>query len=218
MMSIQNGDDVSTTLMETVPFASGYAIPVTAGANLNLPLGLTVSGVGRNFNGNYNMVGYTNLKSLINNDETIVAFAGEDSLGTDSSTAPVASDSFEVEIPWSFDLGLSFAPKVKGALKPSLAIDFIDCYGLINDAINQSRSPVQLKSDALASLHAGAQLSLLNILEARVGISQGYKSFGFGLNLLVLYLDAAYYWQEYGDVLGQSPSDAISVKFSILNK
>ncbi|NCD06031.1 MAG: hypothetical protein EOL97_07920 [Spirochaetia bacterium] len=216
--SIQNGDDVSTTLMETVPFASGYAIPVTVGANLNLPLGLTVSGVGRNFNGNYNMVGYTNLKSLINNDETIVAFAGEDVLGTDGSTPPQASDSFEVEIPWSFDLGLSFAPKVKGALKPSLAIDFIDCYGLINDAINQSRSPVQLKSDALASLHAGAQISLLNMLEVRAGISQGYKSFGAGLNLILLHLDFAYYWQEYGDVLGQSPSDAFSVKFSILNK
>jgi len=215
--------DITDTLMETLPFASGFAIPVTVGVNLNLPLGLSVSAVGRNFNGNYNMVGYTSLKSLINNDETIVAFAGEDTFEDTvgfTDTDPLDSDSFVAEIPWGFDLGIAFSPStpLDGLLKPSIALDFIDCYSLLEDAINGTITPTQLKSDALAALNIGAQVRLLSILDVRAGLSQGYKSVGVGLDLLVLHLDAAYYWKEFGTVLGQNPSDALSVKFSLLSR
>ncbi len=217
---LDSGGDPGTTFLENIPFASGYAIPITAGANLNLPLGLSISAVGRNFNGNYNMVGYENLKSLVNNDEIIVAFAGENVLGDENSTTPVESDEFEVEIPWSLDVGLAFAPSTSldGLIKAQLAFDFIDCYGLINDYINETRTPIQLKSDALASLNVGAQVRLLSLVDIRAGISQGYKSVGVGFDLLVLHLDASYYWKEYGEVLGQSSSDSLSVKFSLISK
>lgn len=217
---MSGSDDMGTTLMETIPFASGYALPFAVGVNLNLPLGFTLSGVGRNFNGNYNMTGYTNLKSLINNDETIVAFAGENSLGTDNSTAPSLSDSFEVEIPWSLDIGLAFAPStpLDGMFKPSIAIDFIDSYSLIEDLINQDKTTAELQSAALTSLNVGAQVRLFSLMDVRAGLSQGYKSVGVGLDLLVIHLDAAYYWKEYGDILGQSPSDSLSVKFSLLSR
>lgn len=218
--AIQNGGDPGVAVMENLPFASGYALPFTVGANLNLPLGLSVSAVGRNFNGNYNMTGYTNLKSLINNDETVVAFVGEDALDSTNSTEPTLADEFEVEVPWSFDLGLSFSPStpLDGLLKAQLAFDFIDCYSLLDDYINENRTPIQLKSDALASLNVGAQVRLLSLVDIRAGLSQGYKSVGVGFDLLVLHLDASYYWKEYGEVLGQSSSDALSVKFSLISK
>ncbi|MGD1818406.1 MAG: hypothetical protein ACPKOI_00795 [Pleomorphochaeta sp.] len=217
---INSGSSAETAVMESIPFASGYAIPVTAGVNINLPLGLTISGVGRNFNGNYNMVGFTNLKSLINNDETLVALIGEDTLDTTNTTVPTADDEFVVEVPWTVDVGLAFAPStpLDGLIKAQFAFDFIDCYGIIEDIINETRTPIQLQSDALASLNAGVQLRLLSLVDVRAGLSQGYKSVGVGLDLLVLHLDASYYWREYGDVLGQSPSDALSLKFSFLSK
>lgn len=217
---MQNGDDVGTVLLETIPYASGYAIPVTVGANLNLPLGLSVSAVGRNFNGNYNMVAYDSLKSLVNNDEIIVSMAGEDVLGTDGSTAPAADDEFAVEIPWSLDVGVSFAPStpLDDLLKAQVAIDMIDSYSIIENAINKTKTPLELKSDALAALNAGVQLRVLSLVDVRAGLSQGYKSVGVGLDILVLHLDASYYWKEYGDVLGQAPSDSLSVKFSLLSR
>ncbi|MCY1153177.1 MAG: hypothetical protein PQJ49_12585 [Sphaerochaetaceae bacterium] len=221
VLDIMSGSsDFGTTMMETIPFASGYALPFAVGANLNLPLGFTISGVGRNFNGNYNMTGYQNLKSLINNDETITAFLGTDSLGTDESYAPDSSDEFTVEIPWSLDVGVAFAPStaLDGLVKPSIAVDLIDSYSLLESVINQTSTPAELKSDALESLNIGAQVRLLNLIDVRAGLSQGYKSVGVGLDLLVVHLDAAYYWREYGEVLGQSPSDSLSVKFSLLSR
>lgn len=94
----------------------------------------------------------------------------------------------------------------------------IDCYGLINDAIKGEKTPLELQSDALTSLNAGVQLKLLSFIDARAGISQGYYSAGIGLDLLILHLDAAYYWKETGDILGQSPADSLSVKFSLLSR
>ncbi|MGD1821811.1 MAG: hypothetical protein ACPKM0_03485 [Pleomorphochaeta sp.] len=212
-------DEGADLILENIPFASGYAVPVTVGANLNLPLGFTISGVGRNFNGNYNMVAYSNLKSLINNDETIVAFIGEDTFDDEESEVTI-SDEFSVEVPWTLDLGVAFAPStpLDGVLKAQLALDFIDCYSLIEDAIKETKTATQLKSDALESINIGAQVRLLNLLDVRGGFSQGYKSIGLGLDLLVLHLDASYYWKEYGEVLGQSPSDALSVKFSLISR
>ena len=220
VIDLVGSEDMATTLMTTIPFASGYALPFAVGANLNLPLGFTISGVGRNFNGNYNMVGYTNLKSLINNDETIVAFAGENSQGTVGSVPPTESDKFVAEIPWSLDLGLTFAPStpLDGLLKPSIAIDFIDSYTLLEDLINQNKTATELQSDALTSLNIGAQVRVLSLIDVRAGLSQGYKSVGVGLDLLVFHLDAAYYWKEYGEILGQSPSDSLSLRFSLLSK
>ncbi len=211
--------DIESVLLESIPFAAGYSIPVTVGANLNLPLGLSISAVGRNFNGNYNMVGYDSLKSLVNNDELIVSMIGSDQLGT-PSTAPTEEDEFSVEIPWSLDVGLTFAPStfLDDIIQAQIAFDMIDCYSLIEAAINETSTPLELQSDALTALNAGIQLKLLSLIDIRAGLSQGYKSIGVGFDILVLHLDASYYRKEYGDILGTSSSDALSLKFSLLSR
>lgn len=219
-IALMSDDDIENSLLRgNIAFASGYALPLAIGANFNLPLGLTISGVGRNFNGNYEMTTYENLASLVKHDEMLTSMLGENALdygsGTDSTMTTV-----DVEIPWRLDLGLTFAPStpIDGLLKPAISLDFVDSFTLVQDLIEGEKTATQLKSDALSSLNAGAQVRLFSFVDVRAGISQGYKSIGVGLDLLVIHLDAAYYWREYGDVLGQNPSDSLSVRFSLISK
>lgn len=52
-------------------------------------------------------------------------------------------------------------------------------------------------------MHLGGELKLLNFIAARAGLNQGYVSFGAGIDLLILEIDAAIFTEE----LGVSPGD-----------
>ena len=202
-------------LMESIPFASGYATPITLGANINLPSGISISGVYRNFNGNYYMTGYPNLKALINNDETIVAFVGEDSLGDDSSVSEF--ESFVTKIPWSVDLGLSYEPKLlnEGLVKAQFSLDCIDCYDLVFKPSSENESESLINQEFIDSLCFGAQFRFLNMIDFRAGINNNYMSIGTGLDFLMLHMDASYLWNNDTNPIS---NDAFSLRFSVLSK
>ncbi len=61
------------------------------------------------------------------------------------------------------------------------------------------------------NVHMGAEINLLRILKVRGGINQGYFTFGGGVNLIVLELNAAYYSREMGNFAGQSQGQAFVV-------
>ncbi len=202
-------------LMESIPFASGYATPITLGANINLPSGISISGVYRNFNGNYYMTGYPNLKTLINNDETIVAFVGENSLGDDSSASDF--ESFVTKSPWSVDLGLSYEPKLlnEGLVKAQFSLDCIDCYDLLFNPSSENQADSLINQDFIDSLCFGAQFRFLNMIDFRAGINNNYMSIGTGIDFLMLHMDASYLWNNDTTPIS---NDAFSLRFSILSK
>ncbi|MGD1815850.1 MAG: hypothetical protein ACPKNR_02345 [Pleomorphochaeta sp.] len=202
-------------LMESIPFASGYATPITLGANINLPSGISISGVYRNFNGNYYMTGYPNLKTLINNDETIVAFVGEDSLGDDSSVSEF--ESFVTKIPWSVDLGLSYEPKLlnEGLVKAQFSLDCIDCYDLFFNPNSENETDSLINQEFIDSLCFGAQFRFLNMVDFRAGINNNYMSIGTGFDFLILHMDASYLWNNDTNPIS---NDAFSLRFSVLSK
>lgn len=213
---MQSGNDVSTTLMTKIPLAAGYAIPVTVGANLNMPIGFTLSAVGRNFNGNYDYVVYNNVNSFLKYDSILKGITGNQNY--DSAVEPVEASKYSQNSDWALDLGLTWQPEFMSFIKPVIAFDVKNCYGLISDAIAGEKPSSELTSDLLSSLNVGAQITLLNFLDVRAGLSQGYKSVGVGLDIpVLLHMDVAYYWREYGEILGQSPSDALSIRFSVLS-
>ncbi len=208
-------DAIGDYLMESIPFASGYATPITLGANINLPSGISISGVYRNFNGNYYMTGYPNLKTLINNDETIVAFVGENSLGDDSSASDF--ESFVTKSPWSVDLGLSYEPKLlnAGLVKAQFSLDCIDCYDLLFNPSSENEADSLINQEFIDSLCFGAQFRFLNMIDFRAGINNNYMSIGTGFDFLMLHMDASYLWNNNTTPIS---SDAFSLRFSILSK
>ena len=191
--------------LNDVPLAAGYAMPVSAGVNLNFPFGLSLSTVARNFNGNYSMEIFPSVNDWAEN------VLGS-SLTTPNTTSGTDSGTFEIESDWKLDAGLTWAPNIGSLLKPIIAIDVLDVMSLSG-----------LEDDALvrgfySQTRLGASVRLLSFLDVRYGLNKGYQSVGVGLDLLIFHIDAAYYQLEYGADLGDKPIDAVSLRFSLLSR
>jgi hypothetical protein len=76
-------------------------------------------------------------------------------------------------------------------------------------------SSSDILTDILKSLHAGAQLRLLNFLNIRGGLNKGWYSVGAGLDLSFLEIDAAFFPEELGIYPGDKGRSGISVQAAI---
>lgn len=204
-------------LTQKIPVASGYSIPITIGANLNMPLGFIYSAVARNINDTYHFTSYYSLENMINFDPIITSLIGEKYFG--SSTAqntnqePLSNSFYDIENNWTLDMGLTWDPGFT-FLKPVVALDVKDVLNIVNDTTNSD-----FTTNLLAAVNVGAQISLLDILDLRAGLSSGYKSVGVGIDILpwLLHVDTAYYFKEFGTILGSTPSDVFSIRVSLLS-
>lgn len=211
-----------SSLLQRVAVAAGYSMPITVGANLNMPFDFTLSAVARNINDTYNFTSYYSLKNMINYDSIITSLIGKETAyynGSDSTlaqninTKPEANSTYVVKNNWTLDMGLTWDPGF-WFLKPVVAVDVKD---VLNIALDNSTNDFTTK--LLGSINVGAQISLFNIIDVRAGLSSGYKSVGVGIDILpwLLHLDAAYYFKEFGTVLGSTPSDVLSIRVSLLS-
>jgi hypothetical protein len=64
-------------------------------------------------------------------------------------------------------------------------------------------------------VHAGVELRLLRVLSAWAGLSQGYFTFGAGLDLFIVDLNLAVFTRELGAWLGDRPSSGASLELAI---
>ncbi|MDY0287457.1 MAG: hypothetical protein RBR15_01380 [Sphaerochaeta sp.] len=202
--TIANEEDLAEKFLNDVPIAAGYALPLSAGVNINFPFGLSLSTVANNFNGKYSMEIFPSVNNWA--DKVLGTTFGTDSTtGTDSGT-------FEFDSGWKLDAGITWAPNLGSIIKPIIAVDVLDVMSLSG-----------LEDDALArgffnQTRLGASVRLLSFLDVRYGINKGYQSVGVGLDLLIFHIDAAYYQLEYGNDLGDKPIDALSLRFSLLSR
>lgn len=189
--------DPLETFLEGTTLAASWGIPIDVGLNLNGPMGLQLSAVARNINGVYNVTNYAAVGTWLNE---MTDHIGMDPIygGTKTDTT---SGSYTV--PWSLDVGFGWMPKL-GLLKPSIGIDLADVI-----------SVAKQEATIWDNLTAGVELQLLSMLSARGGFNKGYWSVGVGLDLFVFHIDAAYYVREYGQVIGDKPVDALSVRVNI---
>jgi len=203
MISDEDADPADKYLND-VPLAAGYALPLSAGVNLNFPFGLRLSTVARNYNGAYSMEVFPSVNDWA---ETVLGERLDDSPSSSFTTT-----TFEYDSGWKLDAGLTWAPNIGSLIKPIIAVDVLDVMSLSG-----------LEDDALvrgfySQTRLGASVRLLSFLDVRYGINKGYQSVGVGLDLLIFHLDAAYYQLEYGNDLGDKPIDALSVRFSLLSR
>lgn len=192
--------------MKNVGVMAGMALPIDIGLNLNLPLGFKVSAVARNINGNFSMQKYSESGVWINE---MLGVVGVDPIYDDPEDESFSE--VTIEVPWSLDLGIGWIGsfgKFNNFLKPSLAFDFVDVVGLAE----------KLPDDPNAvwdHLKAGVELKLLSTIGLRAGINRGALSFGVGLDLFAIRVDAAYYWRELGAEIGDKAVDALTLRVNI---
>jgi hypothetical protein len=206
-VSDENFDPAKTYLNET-PLMAGYALPLSAGVNVNLPVGLTVSVVAKNFNGNYTMNTYDSVNDWA---EEVLGQRLSDNADDDASTAPIESE-WTIEVPWRLDAGLTWKPNIGSLIRPTIAVDVVDVMamsGKTGDALTRA---------FFEQTRLGASVRLLSLFDFRYGLNKGYQSIGVGFDLLVFHIDAAYYTQEYGPSIGDKPIDALSLRFSLFSR
>jgi hypothetical protein len=193
-------------ILEKTSLAAGYAVPFDVGVNLNLPIGFKVSLLAKNINGRYYMQKYEETGVWLNEVGEVI--------GTDigyTPTNPDAITSFTIDVPFTMDLGIGWAPNLGSLgnlIRPSFAFDFVDIVGLAEEMDGMD--------DAIWNhLRAGVELKLFSMLDLRAGINRGAMSLGVGLDLFAIRLDAAYYWRELGVAIGDKPVDALTVRVNI---
>lgn len=207
MVSDDNADPAKTFMNET-PLMAGYALPLSAGVNLNLPVGLTVSAVAKNFNGNYTMNTYDSMNDWA--EEVLGQRLTEDA-DDDASTAAIEPE-WTIEVPWRLDAGLTWAPNIGSLLRPIVAVDVVDVLAM------SGKTGEDLTRAFFEQTRLGASVRLLSLFDFRYGLNKGYQSLGVGFDLLVFHIDAAYYTQEYGPSIGDKPIDALSLRFSLFSR
>lgn len=183
-------------ILAEVPLAFGWTVPLNVGLNVNLPLGFSVGAVGRNLLGS--AVGY---KMQVTDIDAVMS----DAMGIVSNTFSEKAD-FTLKMDPSFDLGFGWKWE-NGFFSPTVALDFVDFIDFFSNEMNM-RSFVE-------HLRIGAEFRLLSVLDVRAGINQGYWTLGAGIDLWAIKIDAAYYWQEFGETLGDYGLDAFTIRFNL---
>lgn len=201
LITILNSDDPAYAFMSETALAAGWAVPIDIGANINLPIGLRLSAVARNINAKYTMQDYSELGGWLNE---MTEMAGMEPIYTDQAPASTTTAAAEYVIPWTLDVGFGWMPYIGSALRPSLAVDLTDVLGVIENP-----------DTVWNNLTAGAEIKLLSMLDIRGGINKGYYSVGVGLDLLVIHVDASYYWREFGVDIGDKPADALTIRVNL---
>ncbi len=188
-----------TDILGSHPVAIGWAVPLTVGVNINFPFGFTIANVVSNIhliNGGFNYV-VTDYNSLA--DDYMGAF-----------TDVFGESEFVMKSPVNYSVGLGWAPDLgwfEWILDPTIAIDVVDVIGLVDDFST---------TNFLMRLKAGVELQMFKAFELRAGLNGGYVSIGGGINLFnVIHCEVAYYWNEFGDVLGEKDVDALTIRFNI---
>ena len=199
---VNNSDKIAETLLWDTPVMGGWALPVDAGVTLGLADdSFLICATANNLNGTYHMQSFAGAGYLVNSlqEGTIEVPEGYEN--------PGESVRFDVETPWELNFGVAFSPNWK-LLRPTVTADLVD---MLEMCQNFNKDTFRAE-DLLLHLNLGAEVELLKIVSARVGINRGYMSVGACVRLLLAEVDLSYGWQEFGAEIGDKPVDSFTVK------
>jgi hypothetical protein len=110
-------------------------------------------------------------------------------------------------IPMKIHAGAAVVPTLGGFekyLAPSIHAEIEDIAVLWEDG-----------TDPRTILQIGAELELFSALSLRAGLNRGYATFGCGLSLGILDINAAVYTEEGGRRLGDRPISSLSIELAV---
>jgi hypothetical protein len=114
-------------------------------------------------------------------------------------------------IPMDVSFGAAFHPlfgKFNNILDPTIHVD-------LTDMINNIGGAVAGDSSIWKMVHVGAELRVLRVLSAWAGLNQGYFTFGAGLDLFVIEINASVFTRELGSYLGDRASSGATLEVAI---
>lgn len=186
---------------EVLPIAYGYAIPFDAGITIK----------------------YHSLKATVTLTDIDLFGLGEykydmvlvEDVVSDSSMVSDLVDKLKENSVFSYTpkskLNIGFAFDTESATGIKLAFDLVDVLSM-KDALDAGYS---FKGVFLGHMKAGAEFSLFNFLKVRGGINSGYFTMGGSVNIGLITVDAAYFWEELGTFAGERGLDGFSIRVNV---
>jgi len=134
------------------------------------------------------------------------SFTAQDLIDNNISALPLSGTTAATLTP-SYTAGLGLRFFENSRIEPSVYAEVDDPIALFSSS--------DILADLFTSLHAGAQIRLLNFLNIRGGLNKGWYSLGAGLDLSFLEIDAAFFTEELGAYPGDKGRSGISVQAAI---
>jgi hypothetical protein len=195
--ALQAGDSLMVAMgSASAVYGVGVALDVGAIAELGwFTFGLSIRDVGGTVF-NYSIDDFATLAAVF---------------GSELRLPPGSAVTDRYVIPMDVSLGVSFHPvfgKFNKILDPTIHVDLTDMINVIGGAISGDNS-------AWNMVHLGAELRLLRVLNAWAGLNQGYFTFGAGLDLFVIEINASMFTRELGRYLGDRSSSGATLEVAI---
>ena len=197
--SMLNDEDIAYTLLNATPVSAGISFPLDFGMAIYFPFGFKAGAVWRGLNGSFAMQNWNGVNQLYNS----LTGGYIDQMPSDIEMG----SRFKFSTPSSFDIGLSWRAEENwftSYIMPSVAVDLVDLMSLFNNLTVES---------LVYHTRLGAELKFMNILSLQAGLNQGYLSLGVDFNLQIFRIGVVYATHEYGESLGETPLDSLSIRF-----
>ncbi len=134
------------------------------------------------------------------------SFTAQDIIDKNIGALPLSGTTAAALTP-SYTAGLGLRLFENTKFEPSVYAEVDDPIALFSSS--------DIFTDLLKSLHAGAQLRILNFLNIRGGLNKGWYSVGAGFDLSFLEIDAAFFTEELGAYPGDKGRSGMSVQAAI---
>lgn len=203
LISIYNDEDSLGLMLNRIPVAFGFAIPLDFGFAYSYRDIFTLAFAAKNVNGRYRMQTYSGINQLY-----YMLTGGY--LGSSSPGSATEGINYSFDTPLSLDAGFAVSTPDEGLwewIDVTFACDIVDLAGLFSQ-------PVSLEELILRS-RLGLEVRLMNTFDFRAGLNSGYLSFGFTFDFQIFTIDLLYATHEYGKELGDKPLDMLSIAFTL---
>lgn len=179
---ITNEADDAETLIRELYVNGGYGFAFDAGATVGIGP-LSIGAMVRDYGLEFGM-GQAQVGTLI-----------------DSVTVPMDGTTPYFMSP-TVSAGAALQFNFANVVAPSIYAEIDDVVGVIDGGVET----------AWNSLHAGAELKLLNFIALRAGLNKGWVSLGAGLDLFIFEVDAALFTEELGALPGDNGRTGIAIQ------
>jgi hypothetical protein len=195
--ALQAGDTLMTALGSAdAVYGVGVAMDVGAIAELGwFTFGLSIHDVGGTVF-NYSTDDFATLAAVF---------------GSELRLPPGSTVTDRYVIPMDVSFGVAFHPvfgSFNKILDPTIHVDLTDMIDAIGGAITGD-------SSAWAMVHVGVELQIVRVFSLWAGLNQGYLTFGTGIDLYVVEINASMFTRELGRFIGDRPSSGITLEVAI---
>lgn len=128
-----------------------------------------------------------------------------------SGRLPQSGTTVEHIIPTEFSFGAAWRPDLGARAEvfdPVLHFEIRDPFG--NTDLDKSRP-----DSFWTRVHIGSEVELLRFFDVRLGLNQGYMTYGFGIDIRILEFKFAAYTQEFGRYPGDRPVTGMAFEIVI---